>query len=164
VERNIPMGTNFVLALALGVGIVAGLRAMTAPAVVSWAVHLGWLNLHGTHLAFMGSTVAVAIFSLAAIGEYVNDVLPKTPSRTAPGPLIARIVTGGLSGACLCAAVGQSLPFGAALGGIGAVLGAFGGYQIRTRLVRALNVKDVFVAVPEDLVAIGLAYFLVCVR
>jgi|ERR1019366_3938653 uncharacterized membrane protein len=158
------MNPNYVLALALGIGIVAGLRAMTAPAVVSWAAHLGRLNLHVTPLAFMGSTVAVAIFSLAAIGEFVNDVLPKTPSRTAPGPLIARIVTGCLSGACLCAGAGQSLLIGAALGGIGGVIGAFGGYQVRTRLVKALHVKDVFVAIPEDFVAIGLAYFFVCVR
>jgi uncharacterized membrane protein len=158
------MNQNYVLALALSIGVVAGVRAMTAPAVVSWAAHLGCLNLHGTPLAFMGSPVAVGIFSLAAIAEYINDVLPKTPSRTAPGPLIARICTGGLSGACLCASAGQSLLIGAALGGVGAAIGAFGGYQVRTRLVSALNVKDIFVAIPEDLVAIGLAYFLACAR
>jgi uncharacterized membrane protein len=158
------MNLNYALALALGIGIVAGLRAMTAPAMVCWAAHLGWLNLHGTPLAFMGSSVAVAIFSLAAMGEYVNDVLPKTPSRTAPGPLIARILTGGLSAACLCASAGQSLLLGAVIGGTGAVIGAFGGYQVRTRLVRALKVKDIFVALAEDLVAIGLACFFVCAR
>ena len=49
-------------------------------------------------------------------------------------------------------------------GGIGAVLGTFGGYQVRTRLVRALKVKDIFVAIPEDLVAVGLACFFVWVR
>ena len=158
------MNPNYVLALALGIGVVAGLRAMTAPAVVSWAAHLGFLNLHGTPLAFMGSPVAVGIFSLAAIAEFINDVLPKTPSRTAAGPLIARIFSGGLSGACLCASAGQSLLIGALLGGVGAVIGAFGGYQVRARLVSALNVKDIFVAIPEDLVAIGLAYFLACAR
>jgi uncharacterized membrane protein len=158
------MSPNYVFALALGIGIVSGLRAMTAPTVVSWAAHLERLSLHGTSLAFMGSTAAVAIFSVAAIGEFVNDVLPKTPSRTAPGPLIARVITGGLSGACLCAAAGQLFLIGVLLGGIGAVLGAFGGYQVRTGLVKALHVKDIFVAIPEDLVAIALAYFLVCVR
>jgi uncharacterized membrane protein len=158
------MNSNYVFAIALGIGIVAGLRAMTAPAVVSWAAHLGCLHLQGSPLRFMGSPVAVGIFSVAAIGEYVNDVLPKTPSRTAPGPLIARIITGGLSAACLCASAGQSLLLGSVLGGIGAVIGAFGGYQVRTRLVKALNVKDIFVAVPEDLVALGLAYLFVSVR
>jgi uncharacterized membrane protein len=42
-------------------------------------------------------------------------------------------------------------------GGIGAVLGAFVGYEIRRRLVSGLKVKDAFVAIPEDLVAIALA-------
>ena len=155
------MNANYVFALAIGIGIVAGLRALTAPAAVSWAAHLGWLNLQGSPLAFMGSTIAVAIFSLAAIGEYVADKLPKTGSRTAPPALIARLVTGGLSGACVSVSGGQTLLVGAILGAIGALIGAFGGYQVRTRLVKALNVKDIFVAIPEDLVAIGLAFFVV---
>ena len=158
------MNGNLVFALALGVGIVAGLRAMTAPAVVSWAARLAWLDLHGTPLGFMRSTVAAVVFSLGAIFEYVNDKLPKTPSRTALPSLVARIVTGGLSGACLCVpggeSGGQSLIVGAVLGAIG----AFGGYQARTRLVRSLKVKDIFVAIPEDLVAIGLALFFVSRR
>ena len=109
------MNANYVFAFAVGIGIVAGLRAMTAPAAVTWAAYLGWLNLHGSPLAFMGSMVAVAIFTVGAIGEYIADKLPKTPSRTAPLGLIARIVTGGLSGACVCAAAGQSLLVGVCL-------------------------------------------------
>ncbi len=155
---------GYVLALALGIGIVAGLRALTAPALVSWAAYLGWLSLGGTPLAFMGSLVAVVIFSVLAVGELVGDVMPTTPSRTSLIPLIARIVMGGLSGACLCAAAGQSLAVGGALGGVGAVIGAFGGYQARTRLVRGFGVKDIFVALPEDAVAIGCAYLLVSMR
>ena len=155
------MSVNSVFFLAVGIGIVAGLRAMTAPAVVSWAAYLGWLNPHDSLLSFMGSTVAVAIFSVAALGEYVNDKLPKTPSRTAPPSLIARILMGGLSGACLCASAGQSLIAGALLGGIGSLIGTYGGYQARTRLTRGLKVNDIFIAILEDLVAIGFAFFLV---
>ena len=92
---------NCVFVFATGIGIVAGLRSLLAPAVVAWAAHFGWLNLHGSPLAFMGSTIAVAVFSLFAIGELVGDKLPKTPKRTALGPLLARILTGGLCGASL---------------------------------------------------------------
>ncbi len=155
------MEPSYVLALAAGIGIVAGLRSLTAPAVVSWAAHLGWLNLQGSPLAFMGSTAAVAIFSLLAMTEYVGDVLPRTPKRTSPLPLIARIVMGGLSGACLCASANQSLLAGAFLGGTGGLMGAFSGYEARKRLVNGLKVKDVFIAIPEDLLAIGFAYILV---
>ncbi len=147
--------------LVLAIGFVAGLRSMTAPAAVSWAACLGWINLHGSPLQWMGSRIAVAIFSVAAVVELGADKLPKTPSRTAPGPLIGRIVLGGLSGASLAIAANGSWLTGALLGGIGAVIGAFAGYEIRRRLVRALGVKDTVVALAEDLVAIGLAYLTV---
>jgi uncharacterized membrane protein len=158
------MQTDVVFALAVGIGIVAGLRSLTAPAAVSWAARLGWLDLQGSSLAFMGSTATVVIFSLLAIAEYVADLLPTTPRRTAPGPLIARIVMGGLSGACLCASAGRSLALGAALGALGGVIGAYAGYEARTRLVKALNVQDRVVALSEDVVAVVLAWLLVTWR
>src|SRR6267142_947541 len=150
---------NYVFILALGIGIVAGLRSLTAPAVVAWAAHLGWLNLHRSPLAFIGSTPAVVILSVLAIGELIADKLPMIPKRTAPAPLMARVVTGGLCGVCLCAAAGKSLLAGTLLGGIGGVVGAFLGYGIRRRL--DLHIKDFIIAVCEDLLAIGLAFFLV---
>src|ERR1700757_1899811 len=147
--------------LALGLGFVAGLRTFTAPAAVCWAAHMGRLNLNGSPLAFMDSTVAVAIFTMFALGEYIGDLLPKTPSRTAPGPLIARIISGALCGACLSISANQSWIAGAFLGAVGAVIGAFTGYNVRKKLVETLKVKDAMIAIPEDLVAIALAYVIV---
>lgn len=152
---------NYIFAFALGIGFVAGLRSLTPPAVVAWASHLGWLNLNNSPLAFMGSIIAVVIFSLLAVFELFGDLQPSTPKRTAPVPLGARILTGALCGACICAASNQSLIIGAILGGVGGIVGAFAGYEIRRRLVRALNVKDIFIALLEDLVTIGFACFLV---
>ena len=152
---------NYILALAFGIGVVAGLRALTAPAAVAWAAHLGQLNLHESPLAFMASTWSVVLFSALAIFELVGDLLPTTPSRTAPAPLAARIISGGFCGACVCVSANQSLFIGAALGAVGAVAGAFGGYELRKRLATGLKVKDIFIAIPEDLIAIGLAWFLV---
>jgi uncharacterized membrane protein len=157
------MNTNHIFVFAVGIGIVTGLRSMTAPALVSWAAYLGWLGLEGSPLAFMGSIAAVAAFSLLAIGELIADLLPWIPRRTAPAPLVVRILMGGLCGACLCLSRLNQSPLitGATLGAIGAVIGAFAGYEIRRRLGRNLKIKDVFIAVPEDLIAIGLALFLV---
>lgn len=151
---------NYILIFAFGIGVVAGLRALTAPAAVAWAAHLGWLHLNGSPLAFIASTWALILFSALAIFEFVGDLLPTTPKRTAPGPLIARIFSGGLCGACVCASANQSLVVGVALGAIGAVVGAFAGYEIRKRLVTGLNIKDIFLAITEDLIALGLAWFL----
>src|SRR5258707_12828346 len=88
---------NYVFVLALGIGIVAGLRSLTAPAVVAWGAHLGWLNLHGSPLAFIGSTTAVAILSVLPFGELIAHKLPMIPKLTAPSRLMGRVVPGGFS-------------------------------------------------------------------
>jgi uncharacterized membrane protein len=152
---------NYIFAFALGLGFAAGLRSLTPPAVVAWAAHLGWLNLNNSPLAFMGSIITAVIFSMLALFELFLDLQPTTPKRTAPVPLVARILMGGLCGACLCAASNQSLIIGAILGGVGGVIGAFAGYEIRRKLVAGLNIKDIFIALLEDLITIGLACFFV---
>ncbi len=146
--------------LALGIGFSSGLRTFTAPAVVCWAAHLGKLDLHGSPFAFMGSAIAVGSFTFFALLEYVFDLLPKTPNRTDPGALIARIISGGLCAACLFASANQSWMIGAILGPIAAVIGAFAGYHARKWLVQNLKCKDAMIAIPEDLIAIGLAYWM----
>lgn len=148
-------------ALAFFIGVVAGLRSLTAPAVVAWAAHLGWINLHNSPLAFMGSKWGLGIFTILALVEFVADQLPNAPARTALVGLSARIVTGGLCGACLAGAGGAALVVGAVAGAIGGVAGAFGGYHARVGLVRSLHLPDVAIGVPEDIVAIGLGLFLV---
>lgn len=138
---------------ALLIGIIAGLRAMTAPAVTSWGAYLGWLKLAGTPLAFMGHIVAVALFTLAALGELVTDQLPKTPSRKVPVQFGTRIVTGALSGAAIGAS-GGALVAGLVAGAVGAVIGTLGGAEARARLAKAFG-KDPPAAILEDVVAVG---------
>jgi uncharacterized membrane protein len=154
------MNSILVLALAFGIGVIAGLRAMTAPAVVCWAAHLHWINLQGTHLSFMGTMIALVIFTLAAVGEIVNDKLPKTGPRTAPPSVVIRMITGGLSAATLTVGAGGSPWVGALLGVIGALVGTFGGYQVRTKTVKALHSPDFPIALLEDAIAVCGGLFL----
>ncbi|MEO7987136.1 MAG: hypothetical protein ABI766_11425 [Gemmatimonadales bacterium] len=142
-------------ALALAIGFIAGLRSMTAPAAAAWAARLGWLHLDATPLAFLGYRGTAYVLTALMIGELVADKLPKTPSRTKPGPFAGRIVTGALSGAALAGGLGGSLLLGAMLGAIGAVAGTLGGYRARTGLVGALGVPDYVVALAEDALAVG---------
>ncbi len=155
------MSATFVLTLAFAIGIVSGMRSLTAPAVAAWAAHRGWLNLAGTRLSFMGSTAAVEIFTVLAIVELVMDKLPWTPSRTAPAGVIARFLCGALSGACVGVSTGQAPTFGAILGAAGGIAGAFAGYRWRTELVKALKVPDFVIALLEDAIAIGGGIFIV---
>ena len=134
-------------------GLFTGFRSLTPVAAAAWAAHEGWLK-PGHSLAWIGSVPAVAIFTLLAIAELVADKLPTTPSRTAPPGLIARILVGGFVGACVATAGAQGAVVGALVGITGAVIGCFGGYQVRTRLVKALGTRDFVVALMEDVVAI----------
>jgi uncharacterized membrane protein len=139
--------------LAFLIGIIAGLRSLTAPAVVSWAARIGWLHLENTWLAFLGYALTPYILSVLAIGELIADKLPKTPSRKASMPFAARIVTGALCGAALGAS-GHALIGSLLAGVLGAVVGTLGGYELRVRLVRAIGGNDLPIALLEDAVAI----------
>jgi uncharacterized membrane protein len=158
---EMSMAPALVHLLAFLIGVVSGLRSLTAPAVVAWAAHRGWINLDHTPLHFLSSTAAVIVFTLFALVELVADQLPSTPSRTAPPGLIARIVLGALSGAAIAVSGAQSMAIGAVLGAVGGIAGAFGGYQVRTRLVKALKVPDFVIAGLEDAVTIGAGVFIV---
>jgi uncharacterized membrane protein len=155
------MSTGFVLLLTFGIGVVSGLRTFTGVAAVAWAAHLGWINLSGTPLAFIGSMWALVLFTILALAEYVTDQLPSTPARTVPMQLGARLVLGVLAGTSLAAAGGASLLPGGICAVVGVLVGTYGGYNARVRLVRSLKVADVAVGVPEDLIAIALGLFVV---
>jgi uncharacterized membrane protein len=142
-------------------GVIAGLRSLTAPALVSWAAHLGWLDLSGSRLSFLGSRTATIILSLLALAELVADKLPKTPKRTNLVPLVFRAITGGFSSMAICASAHQSPIIGTFVGVLGSIAGAFAGYEIRHRLVEAFGLPDFGVAVAEDLVAVGGAFLIV---
>jgi len=150
---NMSNGVIAAYLLALLIGIVAGLRAMTAPAAMGWAAHLGWLDVSGTWLAFLGRTLARWILTAFALVELVTDQLPSTPSRTVPVQFGARILTGAFSGAAIGAARGATVG-GLLAGGLGAVVGTLGGRTFRARLAAALG-NDHPAALIEDAVALG---------
>src|SRR4051794_10232636 len=150
--------SNYPLAFLLGV--VAGLRAMTPLAAVSCAASWGWLHLQNTPLAFLGSTAAPYITTLLAIGEIINDKLPKTPSRKAPPSFIVRILLGAMCGAALTWPSGAPVA-GGILGALGAVAGTLGGYEFRRRLVKATGGKDLPIALLEDAIAVAGAFAIV---
>ncbi len=149
------MSLYSVLALAFATGVIAGLRSLTAPALVCWAARWGWLTLGESPLKFMEAPAAAYIFTALAVGELLADKLPSTPDRRKLPSLLFRLITGGASGAALCVSAGESIYIGAALGALGAVAGAYGGYAVRHRLVTNLKAPDVAIALLEDAIAIG---------
>ena len=70
-----------VLVLAFLIGVIAGLRSMTAPAAVSWAARLGWLHVENTWLAFLGLQFTPYIITLMAIGALFAIPLTTASSK-----------------------------------------------------------------------------------
>ena len=156
------MSSDLGLALsALAIGIVAGLRSMTAPAAVSWAAHLHRLDLRDPRLAWLGSTIAISTISVLGLGELIADKLPFVPNRTSPLPMVFRVLSGAICGAALCIAANRLILAGALLGGLGAANGAFGGFHVRRLLVKHFKIADMMIAFVEDALAIGAGLFIV---
>lgn len=146
---------------ALLIGVIAGLRAMTAPAAAAWAARLGWLPLAGYPLAWLGGVIPVLILSALAVLELVADQHPKTPSRKVPHQFGTRVLTGAFSGAALMMPSGHWLR-GAVIGAVGAVIGTLGGAEFRSRLAARFG-KDQPAALIEDAVAVAGAFLIFAV-
>ena len=132
-------------------GIVAGSRSMSAPALVSR--HLAQAQparLTHPRLRWLASPKTATLLKLLALGELIGDKLPATPSRLAPGPLVFRALSGGLSGAALCAQEEEQIGTGAVIGGLAALLSAYGFYHLRQFAGKKLKLPDPLVGAAED--------------
>ena len=150
-----------VLALCFLLGCIAGLRSLTAPAVVCWAAHFGWINFAGTKLVFIGKPLTLAFVTLLAVVELVADKLPRTPARTAPIGLGARIFFGAASAITLAVSARVNPVLAAVVGIVGALVGTFAGYNLRHALVARGRFPDFAVALAEDAIAIAGGLFIV---
>ena len=139
------------LTRVLGMGAVAGLRTMAAPAALSRAVSEGRIEgLEETPFSFLGSSRVSRVLRMLEIGELVVDKLPATPSRSSPPPLLGRMASGALVGAALFASEDRGRAVGGALGAAAALASAYVGESLRVRTAQRLGVPDPIVALLED--------------
>src|SRR5438034_195301 len=122
------MKTEQASGLAIGIGVVAGLRPMTALAGMAWAVKRGQIRIPPSPFVWMLSAGTSKKIARLAISELIIDKLPFTPSRLRPKPLTLRIVMGTICGAALYSTAKRSIADGAVLGGAGAIAGSVAGY------------------------------------
>ncbi len=145
---------------ATALGVMAGMRSMSAPALISQVARKGQLVVEGSKLGFLNSRGAITTTALLAVGELIADKLPATPARTAAGPLIARAVSGALCGAVLCSAKKKSTWLGAFYGTLGALGGTFAAYHLRRSVEQNLKLPDAVVAVAEDAIVAASAFLI----
>src|SRR2546427_2751885 len=101
VEIVINVKHPYTLSLAIGIGTVAGLRPMTAPAIIAWAAKRKWIHLGNSPFATIISSKASRTMTELAISELVADKLPFTASRLNAGSLASRIASGAICGAAV---------------------------------------------------------------
>ncbi len=135
-----------------------GNRTMTPIAVVCWFAYTGHLQVAGTWAFWTANIISAIVFTVCALGEYIGDKLPQTPNRTAPAPLGARIVFGGLVGAIVVTSLHMPLAAGVLLGAVSALAGAFLGFHLRRYITIGRGHPDFPVALAEDVVTVGLAF------
>jgi uncharacterized membrane protein len=151
---------NGYVAAAL-MGTLAGMRSMAPAAVV------GQLNRRGALTGVTGALRAVSgpgvmkVTNILALGELLADKLPITPNRTAVGPLLGRVFTGGLTGASVCSAKKRSALGGALIGAMAAVGTAYGAYALRKGAATKSRLPDAVIAIGEDVLVGSLGILLV---
>ena len=148
----------FLIVAALLLGAVCGMRTFVAPAVLAFA-----LSRRPDLVApvapvhwFTSSAVAV-ILAIAAIGELIGDKLPQTPNRTALAPFVARTISGGICGASIAQLGSLNLWLGVLCGSVGAAASTIGMFHARRSVVATTGIRDPYIAVVEDVIAIAIA-------
>jgi uncharacterized membrane protein len=143
-----------VIALALLIGVIAGLRALTAPAVVAWGAFLGWIDVDAKWSEWIAHPITVTVLTIFLLVELVTDQLPKTPSRRTAPQFLTRLIMGAFAGAVIGSAFFHTFSsMGAGI--VGAVLGTMAGAAARERFATARDGQDRPGAILEDVVAVG---------
>ncbi len=169
------MPAPLLFSLIFVLGFVNGLRTLTPVAVICWGAHLGWFSLLHTPFFFLAHPVSLVVFTVLALGEYIGDKLPNTPARVTAFPLAGRAGFGAACGAVLATLAGAtgagmalghfqagaSFFFSLLLGGVAALVGAYAGFLLRRSLTKGAGLPDFPIALAEDAVAIGGAFFVV---
>jgi uncharacterized membrane protein len=122
------------IAISFVLGVSVGLRTFTALAVLLFALHY---------------RIAAAIVAVLALGEWIMDVMPNTPSRTAPVGLGARLVSGAVVGWLTARAPGL------VAGVLGALAGTYIGHDLRLKAITRIGALPA--ALTEDAIALGIA-------
>ncbi|OBI80609.1 DUF4126 family protein [Mycobacterium sp. E740] len=148
------MTLTLLLLLALLIGVIAGLRALTAPAIVAWGAALGWIDVDNKWSEWMAHPITVTVLTIFLLIELVTDQLPKTPSRKTAPQFVTRLVMGAFAGAVIGSSHFHTF---SALGAgmIGAVLGTLAGAAARQRFADARGGQDRPGAILEDVIAVG---------
>ncbi|NCD72182.1 DUF4126 family protein [Mucilaginibacter agri] len=140
----------------LGLGTLAGMRSMSAPAITSHILsHHHSKRLEGSALNLIQSEKVALVLKVLAVSELVGDKLPSAPNRISPIALGGRCLSGALAGACIYKAAGGNAVTGGLIGGATAVASTFASFFIRKITVKRSHIIDPIVGAIEDALVAG---------
>lgn len=137
---------------AAGLGAVAGMRSLSAPAFLAHRLSGEHAEAHGEGpLAEMMSSKASAwTLGLLAVGELVADKLPGIPARISPPALIIRLASGAFVGAGVARRAKRPVIGLAVVGAVAALASSFVLYEVRRFATEKLRVPNFVAGLLED--------------
>lgn len=159
------MASKRALVRALGLGALAGMRSLAAPAILSRQAARGsaaggaWsngLDLDRTGFGWLGRPFYATILGLLAAGEGAGDKVPGIGKRTRPFSLALRAASGALVGGAIFAGEEEPPVLGAIFGAGAAITMTFLAYWIRKRIAQSGRVNDKALGLGEDLIVAAL--------
>ena len=147
---------------AFQIGIIAGMRSMMAPALVSHQLtSTPAAPVRSRTLRFMHAPLTATLLKAAALGELIGDKMPAAPDRIAFPAILGRLGSGALAGATLLDAHPRERSYGALAGVLGAAVGSYGFFSLRRWLTTQQTMPALYAALAEDALAIGAGYLTV---
>ncbi|MCC9165487.1 DUF4126 family protein [Pontibacter harenae] len=141
---------------ALGLGAVAGMRSLTAPAILSHQLSLAPAGgLQNSPLKYLQKGPVATGLKLLAASEMAGDKLPDVPDRITLAPILFRTAAGSAVGAAVFIANQDRAVTGAVLGGLAAIAATYGSFYLRRFLNRNVKLPNVLSGAVEDAITIG---------
>lgn len=142
----------------IGIGLIAGMRAMMAPAATgTYLSKISSGSNEPVAIKFLRSPIGVKVLQALAAGELVGDKLPAAPNRTALAGVIGRVVNGALSAAAISKVNKKNVLTGALVGGGAALLSTYACFYLRRYISSRPHIKDYAVGGVEDALALGVS-------
>lgn len=143
--------------LAVGAGLVTGMRSMTLPAFLGRTLASEKCG-GGAITPFLTKPPARNLLSMLAASEMIADKTPLIPDRTEPVSLIGRAVLAGICGAAIAEQQGSSRVGSALISSLTAVGSTFLSYKLRKKVGALTRVPDPLLGLMEDAMVLTAAY------
>jgi uncharacterized membrane protein/uncharacterized protein (UPF0548 family) len=158
VDEEVEVVNRGFILTPLGLGVLAGMRSMSAPTLVSRRLSQAPGPRKDPLSVALSKPWVPKVLGALALGELVVDKLPKTPPRVKLFPLAGRVLTGVVAAASSVAGQKKGVvALAAVLGGAAAVASSWAFYSLRTVATRRWRIPNVAAAFAEDALVAALS-------